>query len=274
MTKGHLRKMHTELDGDKATYALVLNDNIRIPLNEHINKSIALRHTGEIHCRQCGRKIKKSYNEGYCFPCVRSLAACDICIVRPELCHFDKGTCRDPQWAQGHCMQEHIVYLANSSGIKVGLTRHSQIPTRWIDQGAGAALPIYKASNRYQAGLLEVAIKAFANDKTNWRRMLKGPIQEMDLVAERDRIWSLMQENEKQLLDTHGTQSFKHLTDNRVQFINYPVARYPEKVTSLNMDKTPTIAGILTGIKGQYLIFDSGVINVRKYTSYEIEFDA
>ena len=133
--QGNLLKMTSQLQQDTVLYSLPIGSE-QVPLNPYIGKTIRLEYSGQINCIACGRKTKKSFNQGYCFPCMRSLAECDMCIVRPEQCHFDQGTCRDEQWALRHCMQEHIVYLANSSGLKVGITRHTQIPTRWIDQGA------------------------------------------------------------------------------------------------------------------------------------------
>ncbi|MFX4228644.1 MAG: DUF2797 domain-containing protein [Porticoccaceae bacterium] len=135
-TSGNLVKMPATLDSvkesgeHKASYHLALDDE-RIPLNGFIGKTIALRYLGEINCVYCGRKTSKSFNQGYCFPCVRKLAQCDSCIIKPETCHYDQGTCREPDWAQTHCFTDHMVYLANTSGLKVGITRVTQLPTRW-----------------------------------------------------------------------------------------------------------------------------------------------
>jgi hypothetical protein len=48
------------------------------------------------------------------------------------------------------------------------------------------------------------------------------------------------------------------------------VIKYPTKVVSLNFDKTPVISGVLEGIKGQYLLLDVGVLNIRKFSSYNL----
>ena len=168
--RGHLDKMPTALAAP-VHYWLAL-DGLRVPLNELLGEPLRIHHVGAIHCCHCGRATKKSFAEGYCYPCFRKLAECDLCVLSPERCHFAAGTCRDPQWAAGFCMTEHLVYLANSSGLKVGITRDGQVPTRWIDQGAWKAIKIARTPNRYWAGVIEVELKKHLSDKTNWRHML------------------------------------------------------------------------------------------------------
>jgi hypothetical protein len=265
---GDLRKMQTEL-AEPVIYHLPVGDD-RIAMNELIGKPVTLAYTGEIHCIACGRKTNKSFNQGYCFPCMRSLAECDTCIVKPELCHFHEGTCRDEQWGLSHCMQDHIVYLANSSGIKVGITRQSQIPTRWMDQGATQALPIYRAKNRYMSGLMEMVLKNHVADKTDWRKMLKGVSPAVDLEQRRAALLAECAEEIAQLKSTHGDDAFVPINDAAALDIQYPVTEYPAKVASLNFDKNPTVSAQLMGIKGQYLIFDNGVINMRKFAGYGV----
>jgi hypothetical protein len=153
--QGLLNKMYARLEST-VQYELPLSDQ-RIALNPLLGKVIKLTFTGNIRCVHCNRTIKKSFNQGYCYPCFISLAQCDMCIMKPETCHYEAGTCREPSWGEEFCFKPHIVYLANSSGIKVGITRQTQIPTRWIDQGAVQALPIFKVQSRYMAGLIEIA---------------------------------------------------------------------------------------------------------------------
>ena len=167
-------------------------------------------------------------------------------------------------------MTEHYVYLANSSGVKVGITRGTQLPTRWIDQGAVQALPILRVQTRQQSGLVEDVIRQHVADKTNWRTMLKGVIPELDLMERRDQLLELCQDELNVLDQRFGLQAIQRLDAEAVN-INYPVLEYPTKVTSLNFDKNPQVSGRLMGIKGQYLILDSGVINMRKFTAYHIE---
>ena len=175
LASGHIAKMKTSLSSP-VSYQLPVDD-LLLDMNALIGECITLSFNGVIHCQHCGRKTRKSYAQGYCYPCMISLAQCDTCIMSPEKCHFAAGTCREPDWAETHCMIEHIVYLANSSGIKVGITRHSQVPTRWIDQGAAQALPIFRTQSRLLSGLVEVIFKQHIADKTDWRKMLKNESQ-------------------------------------------------------------------------------------------------
>lgn len=259
---GHLNKMVTTLKSP-VQYQLPLDDEL-IPLNPYIGKKIKLTYQGEIHCVECGRKTKKNYNQGFCYPCFQSLAKCDMCIMKPETCHYHEGTCREPVWGEAHCMNEHYVYLANSSGIKVGITRGTQIPTRWIDQGAGEALPIFKVTNRLLSGKIEMAIKEHVSDRTDWRKMLKGAAEHVDLIAKRDELIKSSEKELNQIEQEFGKSEIEYLDEKQIT-INFPVEHYPEKVKSLNFDKTPEIEGMLQGIKGQYLILDCGVLNIRKF---------
>ncbi len=252
-----------------ANYGLRLGE-ITQPLNAYIGHKVRLSFTGQIHCSHCGRKTKKSFAQGHCYPCFRKLPQCDGCIMKPETCHYAEGTCRDPQWGEEHCFQPHIVYLANSSGLKVGITRKTQMPTRWYDQGAIQALPIVEVSNRLQSGLVEVLFKQALNDRTNWRAMLKGEVAELDLEAERDALLAQMSEG-LAALQAHCGEGAIRVLDTTALAFEFPVRTAPTKVTSFNFDKTPVVEGVLEGLKGQYLILDSGVINLRKFTGYEIE---
>ena len=270
--QGTLRKMHSRLHSP-VSYQMPLGEEL-VPMNPLLGKKVQLNFLGEIHCVHCGRKSNKSFNQGYCYPCFQSLAQCDACIIHPEKCHFDQGTCREPAWGERYCMQDHIVYLANSSGLKVGITRATQIPTRWIDQGAVQALPIIRVRSRLQSGLLEVMFKQHVADKTNWRDMLKGVAEPLDLLREKDRLLEQCREELNELQDSLGFFAISVLQGLEPVDIAYPVLSYPEKVTALNLDKTPEIGGKLLGIKGQYLIFDSGVINLRRYAGYDIKLAA
>ena len=274
---GSLRKMETELTQKNGQamvdYTLCLDDH-RIEMNALVGKTIKLSFSGAILCQHCGRKSNKSFSQGYCYPCFKKLAQCDTCIMSPEKCHYFQGTCREPEWGEKYCLQDHFVYLANSTGVKVGITRGTQIPTRWMDQGAIQALPIFRVSNRLQSGLVEVIFKNHVADKTNWRKMLKGEVSALDLLSKRDELFSECQQEIEQLQQQHGLQAIQAINDAEVVTIDYPVDEYPTKITSLNLDKTPVVEGVLKGIKGQYLILDTGVINIRKYTAYQVEFTA
>jgi len=267
---GNIRKLHSQLDDNgNIAYSLPVGDEL-LPLNDLIGKQVTLTHTGEIHCSNCAKKTKKSFSQGFCFPCMKKLAACDMCIMKPETCHYDQGTCREPEWGEKNCMIDHFVYLSNTSGLKVGITRYSQVPTRWIDQGATQALPIAKVKTRLISGLVEVALAELVADKTNWRALLKGNNDDLDL---KQKAQELLPEIEAKLADIklQFGEDAVELLDVDVVNISYPVTQFPTKIVSHNFDKNPVVSGVLQGIKGQYLLFDTGVINVRKFTSYQVE---
>jgi hypothetical protein len=257
--KGILQKMKTRLN-TPVEYELPIGTQ-SLPLNSFLGAPFTLSFSGKIFCLGCGGQTKKSFNQGYCYRCFISLAACDMCIVKPELCSYFRGGCREPAWGEKNCLIPHIVYLANSSGLKVGITREVNLPHRWIDQGAIQALPIARVPNRLSSGVLEVKAKNLVADKTNWQVMLKGhnqPINFMDVRSDLLHLWG-------------EADSIEIIADPQAIEIQYPVLEYPLKITSLNPEKAPVINGILLGIKGQYLIFDKGVINIRKFGGYEVE---
>ncbi len=274
--QGYTKKMRARLDSDPSQpvqYELPLGEQL-IDLNPLIGKSIKLTYTGKIACIHCNKVIKKSFNQGYCYPCFISLAQCDMCIMKPETCHYEAGTCREPAWGEEFCFKPHIVYLANSSGIKVGITRQTQIPTRWIDQGAVQALPVFKVQSRYISGLIEIVIAKHVSDKTSWQKMLKSKAEPIDLITKRDELLSVCKIELNEIIQRFGFQAVEVLSGEPVVDIQFPVDSYPLKVKSFNLDKNPEVSGVLHGIKGQYLLLDTGVINIRKYTGYELEFSA
>ncbi len=268
VARGALSKMATQLDAP-VQYAFRLGDE-QIAVNPMIGKTVRLEFLGTIHCSHCGRKTKTSFSQGYCYPCMQKLAQCDLCIMSPERCHYDAGTCRDPGWGEQFCMTDHVVYLANSSGIKVGITRATQIPTRWIDQGATQALPIMRVATRQQSGFVEDLLRSQVADKTNWRALLKGDAAPVDLLHVREQIFDACAGGITTLQERFGLQAVQPLNEQSVVEIRYPIEGYPAKITSFNLDKNPVAEGTLLGIKGQYLMFDTGVINIRKYTAYQI----
>lgn len=266
-TTGTIYKMETSIQFDeiaianKVQYQLPLGQQ-KVYMNDLIGSEVTLNYEGEIHCIHCGRKTKTSFSQGYCYPCFISLPQTDACILRPELCEAHHGVSRDMEWSEQNCLQDHFVYLANSSGLKVGVTRHSQIPTRWIDQGAWQAIKLARTPNRHIAGTIEVELKKHMMDKTNWRNMLMDKIdRSLDL--------RMLKESTAEILP-EAMQDYVSLDDEVLEF-QYPVLFYPEKVKSINLDKTAQFSGRLTGIKGQYLIFEDGyVINMRKYGGYSL----
>lgn len=266
---GALRKMTAQLNPQgQVSYQLPIGEQL-VELNTLIGQRLTLIYHQHISCNHCGKKTKKSFSQGYCYPCMQKLAQCDMCIMKPETCHFEQGTCREPEWGENNCFVPHYVYLANTSGLKVGITRHTQIPTRWIDQGATQALPIFKVSTRLQSGLVETALAEFIADKTNWRTMLKGNADNIDLKERAEELIPQISQRLEDIRLRFGESAVEQLDEDIVE-LNFPVEEFPTKVSSFNFDKHPEVSGILQGIKGQYLIFDTGVINIRKFTSYHI----
>ncbi|GEO25719.1 hypothetical protein AAC03nite_15040 [Alicyclobacillus acidoterrestris] len=265
MLAGDLRSLNQVLR-EPVEYTLELAE-LTQPLNAWIGARVHIAHTGVKRCVACGRQVNKLFQNGYCFPCVRSLAECDLCIVKPHECHFHLGTCRDESWAQDHCMIPHYVYLAWSSGYKVGLTRKGRELKRWMDQGATEAMVIAEVPTRRIAGELEMEIAKYMADKTDWRKMLRE-----DTVPDRS-----LKEVLLDVLDKLNPDYHQYLVEEKwmPQTIHYP--RTPEftvNLKSMNLDKSPEVTGTLRGIKGQYLLFDEGVLNIKKYAGYHVEISA
>jgi len=260
---GNLLKMKTELD-EPVRYSLRLGEE-KVLLNEFLGKHITLAYERQINCVNCGRKTAKSFAQGFCFPCFKDSPENAECIIRPELCKGHLGEGRNVEWEQVHHVQPHVVYLALSSGVKVGVTRATQMPTRWIDQGASQAMVLAETPNRYLAGAIEVAMKNFLTDKTNWQRMLKGEMSAESLLEVKNILKDKFSEE---------LMCYFSVQENLLQ-INYPIIKHPAKVTSVSFDKFAEITGTLFGIKGQYLIFDDGrVINIRNHSGYLVTFKA
>ncbi len=261
---GNIRKMASSF-GSVIRYRLLLGDHL-IEMNPLIGHRIHMEYQGRINCIRCGRETAKSFAQGYCYPCFNTAPETEECVLRPELCRAHEGVARDMEYAREHCLIEHVVYLANTSGLKIGVTRNTQVPVRWIDQGAVQAVELARTPNRFTAGLIEVALKTRLNDKTNWRKMLAGDgTEQMDLMAEKKRIAGMVP----------GDLQHYVVKGGEVLTMVYPVLHYPEKIKSINFDTDPVVSGVLSGIKGQYLIFeDSRVINIRKFGGYMIRFQA
>jgi hypothetical protein len=257
--KGILRKMKTNL-GQAVSYSMTLNEQFEV--NSILGKRISIAWTGIIICAGCSKSIKKSFGDGFCFSCFSTGAESSPCIIRPELCRAHLGEGRDVEWERKNHNVEHVVYLASVDSVKVGVTRATQVPTRWIDQGATKAIVFARTPNRYEAGRIEVALKSIFTDKTNWQKMLKNEVNPaIDLIEEK---WNLYETLPDDLL-TH----FSDIDD--CIDLQYPVLYYPLAVKSCSLDKTSHCEGELIGIRGQYLIFSDGnVFNVRKHTGYEV----
>ncbi len=235
-------------------------------MNELLGEQLEIRFLDRITCRACARTSRKSYGGGYCYDCFKTLARCDLCIVSPDRCHFAAGTCREPAWGESFCMRPHIVYLANSAGLKVGVTRATNVPGRWLDQGATQAVAILETQTREQAGWAERVLARYVGDRTDWRALVSRAPQIMDLTVEADRLKRQAADPIQDVFDRFpgGLEWISNLQV--VQFC-YPVERWASP-TRLTLSAGSSIGGTLQGIRGQYLLFDTGVFNVARHCSY------
>lgn len=260
---GNLLKMEA-LNEAEVQYTLQLGDS-HIHLNPIIGKAIRISYQNKINCIHCGKDTKKSFSQGYCYKCFISLPQTDEGVLHPEKCMAHLGISRDMEWSKAHCLIDHFVYLANTGHVKVGVTRHTQIPTRWIDQGATQAIVLARTPYRNLAGRIEVDLKKHISDKTNWRDMLKGNnAYNANLILEKAQLAELLHKDYKPYLTD----------DNTVTTLYYPIKQYPSKIVSIDLEKTNAAEGILVGIKGQYLIFEDGkVLNIRKHNGYMVKIE-
>jgi len=260
---GNLQKMNSEIRGT-VHYSLSLGDHM-IVMNDLIGKDMTITNLHQINCIKCGKITKTSFAQGFCYPCFITAPETEDCVLRPELCRAHEGIARDMNFAAEHCLIDHFVYLALSGGLKVGVTRFTQVPTRWIDQGAESIIIIARTPNRYLAGSIEIALKHHFSDKTNWRIMLSG---------ENPKIVNLIEGKRRAISLLHPDFRKYAAEDDQITHITYPVNKYSQKVKSINFDNIESFSGLLIGIKGQYLIFETDtVMNLRKYSGYLIELE-
>ncbi len=265
--EGNLRKMDTDLVDGEAQYTLHLRDVLdpyeKIEMNALVGQELKLEYEGYINSILSGEKIKKAFGEGMTYKEFMESPQASPSIMRPELSRIHEGIAlRDYEWEVRHHLQPHVVYISLTSNFKVGVTRDSNIPHRWIDQGATQAIVLSEVPYRQLAGEIEVALKAHISDKTAWQRMLKGLVETDDDIT-----------NIKAKMLSHIPDELSHYASdsNEIVSIKYPVIEFPDKVKSMKLDKEKIIEGRLEGIKGQYLIFDGGrVINIRSHSGYRV----
>lgn len=247
---------------DPVDYTLIVGDSVplQLPLNAGLGRGMEIRFLNTISCRHCGELTRKSYGGGYCYGCFKRLARCDLCVVSPDRCHYHQGTCREPAWGEAFCMAPHVVYLANATGAKVGITRAGHEARRWIDQGATQALAILAAPTRRHAGIAEVGLAAFVADRSDWRRLVTAAPASVDLPSLRDRLRG----------QAAGLPAGVSWIDADPVAFSYPVAGYCRQAVRLDLQTQPLIRGNLIGIRGQYLLFEHGALNVRRHVSYHV----
>ena len=259
---GTLLKMNSELTSP-ISYHLPIGDE-RVNMNDLIGKKIRFTYHHQIFCVDCGRKTNKSFNQGFCYPCFQNSPMASECIIHPERCQAHLGIGRDMEWERKYHLTPQIVYLALTANAKVGITRKPQLPTRWIDQGASKTIILAEPPNRYLAGMIEVHLKSFIADKTHWQKMLKNELNpDVELMSLKEEMVSHLSDDLKQ-----------YVVDSPILDLDYPVLEYPVKVKSMGFDKLEVIEGVLTGIKGQYLMLDyQNVLNIRKHGGYNVSLE-
>ncbi len=273
MEAAALRKMVAWLTGPetgakmgRVCYKMAFSQGT-IAMEAHIGHPFTLRFTGHRTCIACGREVKKFYGQGLCWNCFNTAPEASPCIIRPELCRAHLGEGRDVQWERDHHLQEHLVYLSYTGNVKVGVTRATQVPVRWIDQGAMLAVPIARTPYRQLAGAIEVDLKRHFSDRTDWRRMLLLDDPRPGLAA--------LEEARARVPDVLAPELRPFLLAGEpVLQLDYPLAQVPPKLVSVQLDKLPLIGGRLQGIKGQYLVWADGrVLNVRNHIGFHVEVD-
>ncbi len=266
LAEGTLDKMSRSLEQGEVNYSMNLGGN-KIDMNALIGKDLRFVFLNKINCTICGVEINHAYaGRAICRNCYETAPEAEECLFYPEKCMAHLGEARDMAWSEKQCLIPHFVYLALSSGLKVGVTRNHQIPVRWIDQGAIRAVKLAETPNRHIAGVIEVFLKGHLADKTNWKTMLKSDPSDfdIDLLSEKRKATELLPEELK-----------RYVTGNdEVTKITYPFKDVPEEIKTVKLEKDKEAKGILKGIKGQYLIFDNGyVLNMNRYSGYRVSME-
>ncbi len=263
---GNLTKMRSDYSGETVQYNLALGD-FDIDMNNLIGKEVRITFQNKINCTVCGIEIRTTYaGRAMCRHCYETAPQAEECLFNPEKCKAHLGIARDMEWSHKQCLIPHFVYLSVSSGLKVGVTRRHHIPGRWIDQGAVRAIKLAETPNRHIAGIIEVFLKKFIADKTEWKKMLKSVYKDFDinLLAEKVRVAELLPEELKQYVTD----------DDKILDINYPLSSSPEDPKSFSLEKEKEIKSVVAGIKGQYILFDNGyVMNINKYSGFLVEME-
>ncbi len=236
-------------------------------LNDRLGQAVTLELHAPYHCIHCGKTARKLFGGGHCYDCFSALARCDLCVMSPERCHFAAGTCREPEWGEAFCMQPHVVYLSNTSGPKIGITRADRVLRRWLDQGATQALVIGQVATRHAAGLVEAHFKRTMNDRTDWRRLVSGRGVEADLVALAQQLYQ-----DKTAPAMQWGHSVGEYISGLVN-IEYPLLGYsPPQQVPLTLEQ-PTYTDNLVGIIGQYLLFSRGALNLGAYRGMQLSIE-
>lgn len=257
----------------KPSYALTLDGQV-CALDPAEPVSLAFRYVGGAQCRYCAAELRKKYGGGYCYTCFTTLARCDLCVMSPDRCHLHLGTCREPDWGDMFCQQPHFVYLAVSSGPKVGITRHNRLEQRWVDQGAGRARAIAEVPTRRAAGAVEARLKRHVSDRTDWRKMVAGRVSDVDLAELARQLKAIapdLVQVEGPGLSAEERSAMHWLDVGQDTLIEYPVRDYaPPNMLRVDQDN-PALAGNLLGFIGGYILLSDGVLAFSELCHGDIE---
>lgn len=266
--EGPLAKLRAE-GSDPVRYALAVA-GAGVAIDPYIGQGVRVRWLRRIVCATCGGATNRSYGQGHCYACFAGRAACDLCVRSPDRCHYHLGTCREPEWGRANCMREHIVYLAHSSDVKVGITRADQVPVRWLDQGAVAALPVARTASRRAAGHLEAAAKALLPDRTDWRKMVQADPPPHDLRQHAQALRRRLAPALPAIVAAAQGDAIDWI-DGEEWSARYPRLEATAPLAqTLDLEAINAFEGVLLGIKGQYLLFDCGAFNVRRHTGFVV----
>jgi hypothetical protein len=254
--------------GDPVHYALEVGECV-LPLDALLGEPLSFETDGRAVCAACERATDKRFGGGYCYRCFTTLARCDLCVVSPNRCHYEQGTCREPEWGLSHCMRNHVVYLANTGGAKVGITHRGNVPGRFIEQGAAEALIVISTRTRAQAGHVEKALGRFVREQGDWRALVTGMLERIDLDAELTRVRRLAASAVAELTGRF-TDAIEWLDAPERHAFRYPVLRYDSPPRQLRIEPGRAVGGVLLGVRGSYLLFDRGVLNVRAHGSLHV----
>ena len=245
----------------------------KIDLNDYIGHGISLSYQHNLQCVACAKSVRKTYAGGHCYDCFTTLARCDLCVMSPDRCHFHLGTCRQPDWGESFCMQPHSVYLANTSGPKIGITRAGRERRRWLDQGATEALRIASVPTRRAAGVVEAHFKRTLNDRTDWRKLVSGTgvgVDLLELASQLRRDLDSLESIQADILPAQEQAELSWSIDAQLTEIRYPVNQYSPAQRLVLSVQNPFIRDNLQGIIGQYLLLSHGVINLRDYRGCDV----
>ena len=256
--------------GEEVEYKFQMFDVLKelplIDMCDWVGKELTWKFDGVVNCVVTGEAMNQAYRMGMSQKAFFESPISCPSIINPELSTIHTGVAlRDRDFEERYHNVPHVVYLSRTNKLKVGVTGLGREQFRWNDQGAVEGIQLCVTPYRQLAGEIEVALKEHMNDKTHWLGMLKDVTRFPDELLElKDECFELLGPNYEPFFSD----------DDTVHSINYPVQKYPLKVKSLKLNKEPNGTGVISGIKGQYLILEDGrVMNVRAHEGCRVELE-